>query len=252
MSGRVPQNAAVSLERSLHGAKKMNLRDALVGANGAHIRALILLTVGCCMISSTARAQDVLKTPQLSPAAVTGQTIGLTEITIAYHRPAVNGRAIWGEIVPYGEVWRTGANENATIRLSSPVKIEGKPLAAGTYGLFMIPGESRWTIAFSTMSVAWGAYSYDPKEDALRVTVKPQTTADAVERMRFDVDDVTERSATIALRWARARVPFSIEVDTPAVVMASMRAALRGLPRFYWPGWAQAADYWLHHGGSLD
>jgi hypothetical protein len=216
------------------------------------MRTQILSLLCVWLAASAAHAQDVLKAPQLSPAATTSQTIGLTEISVSYHRPAVNRRVIWGEVVPYGEIWRTGANENATIRVSSPVRIEGKPLAAGTYGLYMIPGESRWTIIFSTMSVAWGAYSYDPKEDALRVTVKPQKTADVVERMRFDVDDLTDRRATFALRWERVRVPFAIEIDTPAVVMASMRAELRGLPRFYWPGWAQAADYWLHHGGSLD
>ena len=202
-------------------------------------------------LAARANAQDVSKAPQLSPAASVSQTIGLTDVTVAYHRPAVAGRKIWGELVPYGEVWRTGANENATIRFSSPVKIEGKTLSPGTYGLYMIPSPTSWTVIFSKMSVAWGAYSYDAKEDVLRIRVTPQSTAEPTERLSFDFDDPTNARATVALRWDRLRVPFVVEVDTPAVVMASMRAELRGLPRFYWPGWAQAADYWLHNGGKI-
>jgi Protein of unknown function (DUF2911) len=213
------------------------------------------IVVAACLTASLvapAGAQEVLKAPQLSPAASVSQSIGLTDVTVSYHRPAVAGRKVWGELVPYGEVWRTGANENATIRFSTPVKIGGKPLSAGTYGLFMIPGATSWTVVFSKLSVAWGAYSYDAKEDALRIRVTPQPTSEPTERLSFGFDDPTNSRATVALRWERLRVPFVIEVDTPAVVMASMRAELRGLPRFYWPGWAQAADYWLHNGGSLE
>ncbi len=114
-----------------------------------------------------------LTLPQPSPEASVGQTVGLTEISIRYHRPAVNKRKVWGDLVPYGEVWRAGANENTSFTVSSPVKVESKALAAGTYGLHMIPTEKEWTVVFSKMSNAWGSFSYDPKEDALRVTVAP-------------------------------------------------------------------------------
>jgi len=102
----------------------------------------------------------VLNLPLDSQPAVVSQTIGITKITITYHRPQVKGRTIWGKVVPYGEVWRAGANENTTIAFADPVSIEGKPLAAGTYGLFMIPRENEWTIIFSKVDSAWGSFTY--------------------------------------------------------------------------------------------
>lgn len=204
------------------------------------------------LTAAPALAQDALKAPQASPEASVSQTVGLTDITVRYHRPAIHDRTVWGELVPYGEVWRAGANENTTIRFSSPVKVGGKTLLPGTYGLFMLPTPTTWTIIFSNASQSWGAYSYDAKEDAARVTVTPQKTADRVERLNYELDDPSDDQVTVALRWEKLRVPFTVEVDTPAVVMASMRSELRGLQMFYAPGWAQAADYWLHHGGKLD
>ncbi|HEX4460541.1 MAG TPA: DUF2911 domain-containing protein, partial [Polyangia bacterium] len=211
---------------------------------------LSLVTVA--VLSASAVAQEGLKTPQPSPAASVSQTVGLTDITISYHRPAVAGRKVWGDLVPYGEVWRAGANENTTIKFSTPVKIGGKPLAAGTYGLHMIPTTKSWTIIFNTLSVGWGSYSYDAKEDALRVTVTPQPTTDSVERLEYTIDEPTDRSATVTLRWEKLKVPFTVDIDTPAVVMASMRAELRGVAQFSWRAWSQAADYWAMHGGKLD
>ena len=115
-----------------------------------------------------------IKVPDASPAASVGQTIGLTQVKISYHRPAVNKREVWGKLVPYNEVWRAGANENTTISFSSDVTVGGQKLAAGTYGLHMLPTEKDWTVIFSNMANAWGSFSYDPKEDAARVTVTPQ------------------------------------------------------------------------------
>src|SRR5581483_2947773 len=112
--------------------------------------------------------------PLQSQRAVVTQRVGITDITITYHRPLAKGRQIFGTVVPYGKVWRAGANENTTIEFTDPVSIEGKPLAAGTYGLHMIPGEDHWTVIFSKVSTAWGSFTYDEKEDALRVDVKPQ------------------------------------------------------------------------------
>src|SRR5216110_3189837 len=133
--------------------------------------ALCLVILGLC---GTVSAQSDLKLPDVSQAAEVKQRIALTDITIKYHRPLVKGRKIWGGLVPYGKVWRAGANENTTIDFSDPVSVEGQPLAKGIYGLHLIPGENEWTVIFSKNSSSWGSFSYDKAEDALRVTVKPQ------------------------------------------------------------------------------
>jgi tetratricopeptide (TPR) repeat protein len=195
-------------------------------------------------------AQALLKLPQASPAAAVSQTVGLTEIQVDYHRPAVNGRKIWGGLVPYNEIWRAGANENTTIKFSTRVTVEGKKLAPGTYGLHMIPGEKEWTIVFSNMSAAWGSRSYDPKEDAARVTASPRP-ADFEERLSYRLDGPTDTSVEASMRWEKLAVPFRIEVDTPAVVVESLRSQLRGLPVFSWQGFSQAAAYCAEHGVDL-
>jgi tetratricopeptide (TPR) repeat protein len=215
------------------------------------MRTLLPVLVSLGAFASTAHAQR-LKSPQASPAAELEQTIGLTEIKVSYHRPAINGRTVWGGLVPWGEVWRAGANENTTVTFSSDVKVEGKALKAGTYGLHMIPTQASWTIIFSNMNVAWGSFTYDQKEDALRVTVKPRTVATSEERLSYHFDDPTDKKATLVLAWEKLAVPVAIEVDTPKVVMASMRAELRGTSGFTPEGWNEAAQYWVQNGGPLD
>src|SRR5580692_8449193 len=111
-------------------------------------------------LAAIATARADLNLPDVSQLAVNKQRVGLTDITITYHRPLVNGRKIWGGLVPLGEVWRAGANENTTITFPNDVSIEGKSLPAGTYGLHMIPGENEWTVIFSKMHTAWGSFSY--------------------------------------------------------------------------------------------
>src|SRR2546428_6143906 len=152
------------------------------------------------LIAVSAAAQPAVRLPEVSPAATVGQTIGITDIAITYHRPAVNKRKIWGGLVPYGVLWRAGANENSTISFSTPVKVEGHTLPAGTYGLFLIPGQSQWTVVFSKFARDWGTYNYDQSEDATRVTVTPQIMADNQERMAFAFDHLATNSATAALR----------------------------------------------------
>jgi len=213
------------------------------------------ISVVVCVLAgaATAHAQvPALKSPDASPAATVSQAVGLTQIKVDYHRPGINGRPIWGALVPYGEVWRAGANENTTISFSTDVTIEGKALHAGTYGLHMIPTKGEWTVIFSNMAVAWGSFSYDQKEDALRVTVTPRPLAAPVERLAYAFDNPGETQATLILTWEKLAVPIKIEVDTPRVVMASMRADLRGQPRFSWDGWQRAAAYWVAHDGNLD
>jgi tetratricopeptide (TPR) repeat protein len=192
-----------------------------------------------------------LTVPQPSPEALVGQTVGITEIRIRYHRPAVNKRKIWGGLVPYNEVWRAGANENTTISFSSDVSAGGQKVAAGTYGLHMIPTEKDWTIIFSKQAAAWGSFSYDKKEDALRITVAPQP-AEFQEHLGYAFEDPTDASVQAAMRWEKVKVAFPITVDTPQVVVATLRQELRGLPRFSWQGWNQAAAYCLNHNVNLD
>src|SRR5258708_5453735 len=143
-----------------------------------------------------------LNLPRVRQRGAVSQRIGLTDITITYHRPEVGGREIWGKTVPYGKVWRAGANENTTITFSDDVSVEGKPLAAGTYGLHTIPDKDQWTVIFLKNSTSWGSFSYDEKEDALRVSVKPHA-GEAFEVLTYVFDDVKPDSAVATLRWEK-------------------------------------------------
>jgi tetratricopeptide (TPR) repeat protein len=192
-----------------------------------------------------------LTLPEPSQGASVTQRVGLTDITIAYHRPVVGKRKIWGELVPYGEVWRAGANQNTTISFSSPATIGGKKLAAGTYGLHMLPTEKDWTVILSTVASAWGSFSYDEKEDAVRLTVTP-APADFEESLEYHFENLTETSVTVVLHWEKLQVSFPITVDTKAVTLESLKAQLRGLGRFFWQDWNQAARWSLRNDYALD
>jgi hypothetical protein len=208
-------------------------------------------TVVTLALAGSAAAQVPLRLPDASPRASVTQAVGLTDVTISYHSPAVNKRKVWGGLVPYNEVWRAGANENTTVTFSSNVKVNGKELAAGTYGLHMIPTEKDWTVIFSKESNAWGSFSYDQKEDALRVTATP-VPSEMQERLSYTFDEPTNVATGVSLHWEKLRVPFKVEVDTPAVAVASIKEQLRGLPRFSWQGWNQAANYCAQNGVNLD
>jgi hypothetical protein len=199
---------------------------------------LLVLTAGAAL------AQQ-LDLPRPSPNASVTQTVGITDITIKYSRPGVKGREVWGKVVPYGEVWRTGANENTTIKFSTPVRIEGHELPAGIYGLQTFPAEGDWTVVFSKDANEWGAFSYKPEHDALRIQVKPQP-APFRERMAFDFDDVTDTSTKVVLSWEKLQVPFTVEVDTPALVQAKLKESVR------WQAPYQAASYCIQSNTCLD
>jgi tetratricopeptide (TPR) repeat protein len=193
----------------------------------------------------------VLDLPLQSQRAEISQRIGLTDITINYHRPLVNDRKVWDGLVPYGKVWRAGANINTTISFSDPVQIEGKPLDKGTYGLHMIPNADQWTIIFSKNSTSWGAFTYDEKEDALRVTVKPKP-ADMHNALTYDFDDLQKDSAVIELEWEKIAVPFKVSVDVHDVVQASLKKQLRNLSQYTWISGDDAANYLLAEKFDLD
>lgn len=192
-----------------------------------------------------------LRLPAASPKATVTQTVGLTDVTVRYSRPAVAGRKVWGGLVPFGEVWRTGADENTTLTFSTPVTVGGKTLPAGTYGLHTIPGEKEWTVILSTEAAAWGSYSYDAKEDAVRFTALPRQ-GPLEERLLFTLADPTERSVAVTLAWEKLRLSFPVEVDTKTVVLASLREQLRGQPRFGWQGWNEAAAWCVRNDTALE
>lgn len=168
---------------------------------------LALVAVG--LVSSiAAHAQDEDKSKRPSPPAkVTETTTNGTTITIDYSQPAVKGRTIGKEIAPYGEVWRTGANEATTFEVSKDVKVGGQALSAGKYGLFTIPGKDEWVIIFNKVPEQWGAYKYEQAQDALRIKVKPGKTKAFTERMTF----VISKAGKVSLMWGNVQVDFNVQ-----------------------------------------
>jgi hypothetical protein len=199
-----------------------------------------------------ATAQPQLPQPQPSPAATISQIIGITEVKVSYHRPAVKGRGVWGGLVPFDEVWRAGANENTTISFAHAVTVGGKPLAAGTYGLHMIPTKSDWTIIFNRNSTSWGSYFYKESEDAQRISAQPKQ-GEFRESLQYEFSDLTDTSAVLALCWEKLRIPIAIGTSTAKNVLNVARNEyLRGPAGFTWQGFNQAAQYALRNGGDLN
>jgi hypothetical protein len=211
----------------------------------------VLLMAGVCQAQTATGETLMLHLPRASQHALVSQRIGLTDITINYHRPLANGRQVWGKLVPYGQVWRAGANENTTITFTDPVTIEGQSLEKGTYGLHMIPGENEWTVIFSKNSGSWGSFTYKQDEDALRVKVKPQA-AEMHDALAYDFDDVKADSAVVTLRWGKVAVPFKVHVNVNDIVTASIHQQIHGLNQYYWEGWDDAAGYFLANKINLD
>ncbi|HYU32343.1 MAG TPA: DUF2911 domain-containing protein [Thermoanaerobaculia bacterium] len=197
-------------------------------------------------LAAAASAQQQLALPRPSPNANVAQTIGVTDVSIHYSRPGVKGRTIWGGLVPYSQVWRTGANENTTITFSTPVKIGGTELPAGTYGLQTIPTQDQWTVIFSKDAELWGAFDYKQEHDALRIQATPRPAPAPVERMRFTFENVTDNAAEVVLAWEKLEVPFTVEVDTPKLAAAAAGKAI---------GWQtpyQAANWCIQNDSCLD
>lgn len=196
-------------------------------------------------LTTVAAAQQV-DFPRLSPNASISQLVGITDIELHYSRPGVKGRAIWGGLVPYDQVWRTGANENTTIRFSTAVKVEGHDLPAGTYGLQTIPTAGDWTLILSKDADEWGAFDYKPEHDAMRATVKTRPGNRFEERMGFRFEDLTDESVTVVLAWEKLEVPFKVEIDTKALVAAKAKESIR------WQTGYQAANWCIQNDTCLD
>jgi len=221
-------------------------------------RLYLSFLTGLLFLAGSAEAQfkngaqaTELNIPTLSQHAAVTQRIGLTDVTINYHAPLVAGRKLWGAAVPYDRVWRAGANQNTTISFSEDVSVEGKPLSAGNYGLHMIPTADQWTIIFSKNSTSWGSFTYDEKEDALRVQVKPHE-AEFRESLAYTFDDLKPESAVATLRWEKLAVPFRVSTDVKTIAFRSIKNQLRNTGGFSWAGYDEAANWCLDNNYELE
>jgi len=185
-----------------------------------------------------------LEFPQPSPAATLKQRVGLTDFEIAYSRPSVKGRKIFGGLVPFGEVWRTGANAATKITFSTDVGFEGQLVPAGSYALVTIPGEKEWTVILNKATGDWGAYAYDEKNDQLRVKVKPVALAELVETMTIDFAGLRDDSATLSIAWEKTRVPVKLETDLVESLKEKIQAAMAGEGK---KPYFQAAMFYYEH-----
>ena len=222
----------------------------------ASVFAISITIFVLCGAKGAVAQGPTLRLPRPSQKASVMQTIGVTDVTITYSRPGVKGRKIWGDawkgaenanstatlddqnerpkdavIVPYGHVWRSGANEATTFAVTDDVLINGQKLAAGTYSLHTIPGKTEWTIILNSDAGQWGSFFYDEKKDALRVLAKPQFVADNQEWLMYSMPNVTANSAQVVIRWEKLALPFTVEVpNVEAVTRAHIDAAIAADP----------------------
>jgi hypothetical protein len=233
------------------------------------------LFVLCFAVSASAQ----VVVPQPSQKASVMQRVGVTDITITYFRPGVKGRKIWGDplpeqaasakgeatldnqnvrpkdaaIVPYGHVWRTGANDATQFVVTDDVLINGQKLAAGTYSLHTIPTKDEWTIVFNGTANQWGSFSYDPAKDTLRVKAKPSTVSENQEWLAFSFDPVGEDSAQVNIRWEKISVPFTVKVpDVAAATMARLKTTVGGAKPDDWRTPLQAGNYLINNTNAAD
>lgn len=209
---------------------------------------LLFLFIACTLPLLQAQGITI---PRVSQQSTISQRVGISDISIIYHSPAVNGRKVWGTLVPFGQVWRTGANENTVITFSDDVKVEGKELAAGSYGLFMNPSADAVDIIFSSSTKNWGTVVPTPAEIVATVTVKPQTIPHQ-EWLSFDFTDRGGSDVTAVLKWETWIIPFNIEVDVENIVLDNIRAELKGVAGFGYLGNEQAARYCLVNDIALE
>ena len=207
-----------------------------------HLKLIILLCGGLAVAQ--------IQTPQPSPSNTMEQVVGLTEVKIEYSRPTMRGRTIMGDLVPYGSLWRTGANKNTTLSFSDPVTVGGQALAAGTYALFTRPGKSLWEVFFYTETENWGTpQEWQSKSVAAVIEVPTQSLAEPEESFTISINELTNTGANIHLSWENTRVTLPLEVPTDEKTMASIKETMKGTPKagdLY-----QAAVYYRESGRDL-
>jgi len=216
----------------------------------------VLLLLAGAVGSAAAQNPPAVRFPRASQKAMVMQTIGVTDVSVTYHRPPVKGRVIWGDalpsqadvkgeatldnqntrpkdavIVPWGHVWRAGANDATVFEVSDDVLINGQKLAAGKYSLHTIPTKDEWTIIFNKDAGQWGSFSYDASKDALRVKAKPEWVSESQEWLEYEIPTVSANTAQVVLSWEKVRVPFTVEVpNVEAVWKAKAEAAVAANP----------------------
>jgi hypothetical protein len=211
------------------------------------INKIILVAVIFSAISITAFSQQ-LKTPAASPTQTLDQAFGLSNIKIEYSRPSVKNRVIFGDLVPYDKMWRTGANNSTKVTFGDNVSVEGKPLTAGTYALYTIPGKDSWDIIFyKDLDLGGDVADYKQEDEVLRVKVKPSALADKVETFTINVGDITSTSANIELMWDKTKVACKVTTDVDEKIMANIGKALEKDTRPYY----QAANYYYENNKDL-
>ena len=192
---------------------------------------IMLLVFGAALFTSVSNAQEAktIDFPQASPSASVKERVGVTAVSIDYSRPSARERKIFGGLVPYGSLWRTGANAATKITFSTDVKLGGAAVPAGSYALFTIPGEAEWTVVLSkVVDGQWGSYTYDKKDDQARVTVKPVAMAEPMETMTISLQDMHPGKANLVIAWEKTKVPVEIDTDVVAKLKPQIEAAVAG------------------------
>ncbi|MCM0041886.1 MAG: DUF2911 domain-containing protein [Algoriphagus sp.] len=181
-----------------------------------------LLVLAFLLVSISSIAQQI-QMPQASPSAKIIQKVGLTDVTVDYSRPSAKGRKIFGELVPFGEVWRTGANGATILNFSTDVSITGTKVPAGSYALYSIPGKTTWTMILSKNTKLWGSIGYDSKDDLLRFTATPTKTSRMYDSFEIGFSKLTDSSADLSIKWEQTRVEFTIQTEVDPIVMADIQ-----------------------------
>jgi hypothetical protein len=209
----------------------------------------LVIVAGLVFATGVFAQTPAVQFPSPSPAGTIKQHVGLTDIEIVYSRPGVKGRQIYGGLVPYGEVWRTGANASTKISFSTAVKLNGAEVPAGKYAIYTIPGEKEWTLIIYKDISLNGAFGYNPTNDLVRLKAVPVKLAKPVETFTIDINDVRDDSATIDFIWEKTRVPVKLEMDLVGALMPQIEAAMAapgGNKPYY-----QAAMFYYDHGQDL-
>ncbi|WP_394332159.1 DUF2911 domain-containing protein [Anditalea andensis] len=203
------------------------------------------------MLTNLSLAQQI-QMPQASPQATLVQKVGLTDVKVEYSRPSTKDRKIFGELVPYGQVWRTGANAATIVTFSTDVKVEGKDVPQGSYALYSIPEKNEWTFILSKNTKLWGATGYDAEEDLIRFQVKPGKTGSKYETMEISFVDMTDTGASLSTKWENTSAKFRIETEVDPIVMKQIQDMVIDTeadnPGLYY----QAADYYFKNGKDLN
>jgi hypothetical protein len=220
--------------------------------NSKLLRFFAVLILGLMLASSLSAQTPKVDFPAASPACTIKQRVGLTDIEIVYSRPGIKGRTVFGGIVPYGQVWRTGANQATKITFSTPVKLNGTDIPAGTYALFTIPGENEWTIILNKNAAQFGAFQYDEKADLVRFKVVPVTLGETIETFTIEFNHIRDDSAIINLVWEKTVVPIKLEIELTSKLVPQIEAAM-ALPDKKSDGfYFQAAAFYYNHDQDLN